>query len=247
MLKRITIALAAGLFLVILSLSIRAQKDVTVPSSTTSVSLYKRGMALYASGSYGEAAVAFKEAVRLNPDDSLSYNSLGLTYFALSQYDKAAKAFNKAIDLRRDLVGAESWYKLGVAYTKLHQNGEAIEALEQATYIIRAQGIIDKGTKRQEYKRVLAEIHNSLGVAYFNEKRYHEAVEAYQQAINLDSNLAVAHYSLGITYCALKEIGEAEKQHKILKTLDVDLAKKLANRINILRSWPTRNFSSGNP
>ena len=58
------------------------------------------------------------------------------------------------------------------------------------------------------------EVHNNLGNAYRNLRRYDESEEHYNKAITLDKNFATGIYNLGISY---KELGKFEASEKLFK------------------------------
>src|SRR5688572_5075454 len=54
-----------------------------------------------------------------------------------------------------------------------------------------------------------AQVWNHLGLAYHGLRRYPDAVQAYQQALKLDRNLASVHFNLGNLYFELNRTQEA--------------------------------------
>jgi tetratricopeptide (TPR) repeat protein len=58
-----------------------------------------------------------------------------------------------------------------------------------------------------------------------------EAIEACKQAIRINPDNAEAHFALGAAYAFLNDRVSALEQYKILKSLDLERANKLFNRI----------------
>jgi len=86
-----------------------------------------------------------------------------------------------------------------------------------------------------------AEAYKWLGISYLRlgdnqnttfPELLEKAVEAFNKALSLSSDLAETHYNLGITYVALNRIDTAEREYKILKNLDRELAESLFLKIN---------------
>jgi len=65
------------------------------------------------------------------------------------------------------------------------------------------------------------------GVIYRKYFLYKEAVLTLKKAIKIDPNYAETHYNLGLVYLDLGDINSAQKEYKVLKILDLDLAKDL--------------------
>jgi tetratricopeptide (TPR) repeat protein len=61
---------------------------------------------------------------------------------------------------------------------------------------------------------------------------YEEAIEAWKQVIRIDTDNAAAHVNLGNAYVCLNDKGSALEQHKILKSIDPELANYLFNSID---------------
>jgi tetratricopeptide (TPR) repeat protein len=183
-------------------------------------------------GRYTEAVEAYKQAIRLRPDDaSAHFNlgdyasahfNLGHAYVKLGRYDEAIEACKQAIRLKPDLVSAH--LTLGNAYDKLGRYDETIEACEQAIRL----------------KPDLAEAHYILGNTYVKLGRNAEAIEAFKQAIRLKPGLANAHYNLGNTYAKLGRNAEAIEAFKQAIRLKPDWAEAhyiLGNAYSNLGRW----------
>jgi tetratricopeptide (TPR) repeat protein len=76
----------------------------------------------------------------------------------------------------------------------------------------------------------------STGLAYYNLRRYSEAIEALKQVIALNSNLAQTHYGLALSYIAKGDRTAAEKQRRTLETLDHVYAAKIGKLLSSSRS-----------
>lgn len=78
---------------------------------------------------YGDAIVAFKEAVRLKPDFAEAWNSLGNSYVSIAFYRWAIGCYQKAIRLKPDY--AEAWWGLGGSYARSGNRSAALEAVRE--------------------------------------------------------------------------------------------------------------------
>jgi tetratricopeptide (TPR) repeat protein len=72
---------------------------------------YNLGNTYRTKGDYDRAIEAYKEAIKLDPDDAKAHHVLGVTYHIKEEnahynYDKAIEAYKEAIKLDPDYVNA---------------------------------------------------------------------------------------------------------------------------------------------
>ncbi len=105
-------------------------------------------------GMHKEAVEAYKQAIRIKPDDADAHYNLGVAYGKLVMYREGIEAYKQAIRIKPD--DADAHYNLGVTYGKSGMYREAIEAYKQAIRI------------KPDY----AEAHFALGITYDNSGMY---------------------------------------------------------------------------
>ncbi|MEM9808008.1 MAG: tetratricopeptide repeat protein, partial [Cyanobacteria bacterium P01_D01_bin.56] len=86
---------------------------------------YNLGNALSDQSRYDEAEEAYRNAIRLNPDDAIAYNNLGNALSDQSRYDEAEEAYRNAIRLNPDY--AIAYNNFGYLYQVQGRLEEAIE------------------------------------------------------------------------------------------------------------------------
>jgi tetratricopeptide (TPR) repeat protein len=118
-------------------------------------------------------------------------------------------------------ASAEVQLSLGHAYLKLQKNNEAIKAFKQSVKL----------------NPNVAEAHYGLGFVNFRLDKFRDAEYAFKKAIEVDPRLAKAHYGLALTYQELGNTNGLLAEHRILESLDKNLAKKLS------ATFPQFNFS----
>jgi TonB family protein len=188
--------------------------------------LYTQGLSFLASHRYAEAVEALKQAIQLNPNDANAYFKLGLAHSGLSQPEEAVVALNTGIRIKPELADAETYYYLGNAYTALGKHSEALESLKQAMRLMKAvKG--NSQTANVPTSPSYPALHYVTGLAYYNLRRYKNAVDELKQVIALNPKLAQAYYGLALSYIGLGDLKSAEKQRKALASLDPVLAEKL--------------------
>jgi tetratricopeptide (TPR) repeat protein len=87
------------------------------------------GSAYLMLGHYQEAIKAYRESLRLKPDDANTWQAIGTTYTSLGRYQEAFEAYSEALQLKPDAL---TWYTLGFVYAKLGHYQEAIKAYRES-------------------------------------------------------------------------------------------------------------------
>lgn len=196
------------------------------PSPTKA--LYQAGLTYMAAGAYDQAVNALNQFIRLNPNDAIAYAKLGLAYSILHKYKEAVVGLNMAIRIRPEVVDAEAYYQLGSSYFALGKRNDAVEAYKKALYATRVEAIDND----QASQRVPPwQIYYSLGLAYDNGGRYQDAIRELSEAVKLNPKLADGYFALGRAYLARGDRSSAQKQQKILNSLNTALAKKLGEEV----------------
>jgi Tfp pilus assembly protein PilF len=168
------------------------------------------GAALYARGSYDEAARTLCTASDLQPTDSTPYLLLGemqqsapaplgcaeerLARFAQQQPGNAMANYLYAVALWKSRTAATNDAHLSLAQTLLEKSVS-----------------IDPN---------LAAAHLQLGIVYSVSREEKHAIEAYKRAIAADPQLTDAHYRLAVAYQRVGENAKAEQEFRAYEQLD---------------------------
>jgi tetratricopeptide (TPR) repeat protein len=133
-------------------------------------------------GRLAEAERTYKLAIQVRPQYWAGYSWLGSFYSHQARYAEAAREFKQAIALAPD--DPHGYRTLGGVYIYLGDYEKAVDALQKANAL---------------YPTV--EAYSNLGVAYFNLRRFEEALAAYEHACTSTTkdyigcgNLARAYY-----------------------------------------------------
>ncbi|HVS87974.1 MAG TPA: tetratricopeptide repeat-containing serine protease family protein [Candidatus Acidoferrum sp.] len=177
---------------------------------------FQLGYAFEETGDHEDAVWAYKEVIRMEPDDARAWYNLGVAYGNLRRYEEEIKAYQEAIRLQPTLPDA--WNNLGIASGKLGRRDEEIKALKEAIRLKPDDAVASYnlgvaygklGRYEEEIKADQEAIHlkpdyaeawNNLGVAYGKLGRYEEEIKACQEAIRLKPDYAEAWNNLGATY-----------------------------------------------
>ncbi|HSG46050.1 MAG TPA: tetratricopeptide repeat protein [Anaerolineales bacterium] len=95
------------------------------------------GNKYFVTGSYSEAASAYKKAIDLMPDVGETYSNLALTYMQLGMYPEASENYQQSTMLLKDEFDkAISLNKLGEAYSMQEMYNEAADAYHRANELL---------------------------------------------------------------------------------------------------------------
>jgi len=119
-------------------------------------------------GNASAAEAAYRKAIALRPDYWGVYSWLGGFYYSQGRYADAAQQFQKVVALAPN--NYRGYSNLGAMYSMEGQYAESLAPLTKSIAI-----------------RPNLEAFNNLGNGYFNLRRFSEAANAFQQALNLDS------------------------------------------------------------
>ena len=127
-------------------------------------------------GTYTKAVEAFKQAIRIDPDDADAHYNLGVVYGKLGFHKDEIEAYKQAIRIDPNNAHARynSYYNLGIAYGQLGFYNDAVEAFKQAIRI-------DPDD---------AKAHYNLGVTYILIGDRNSALNEYKILKELDIDLA---------------------------------------------------------
>jgi len=127
-------------------------------------------------GTYTKAVEAFKQAIRIDPDDADAHYNLGVVYGKLGFHKDEIEAYKQAIRIDPNNAHAHynSYYNLGIAYGQLGFYNDAVEAFKQAIRI-------DPDD---------ADAHYNLGVTYILIGDRNSALNEYKILKELDIDLA---------------------------------------------------------
>ena len=155
-----------------------------------------------------------------------AHYNLGIAYLEAGQYEKAIPEFEAAIQLDADFIGAHC--ALCRAYLEQNELEKASVAVTTALKLDAAHqpALLLHGT--------ITEAYHDRGKAYLDDKRYTEAIEVFQKAINFDADLADnsqasplenthIHAHLGTAYIGMKAFQNAIEALEKAIALDPDL------------------------
>jgi tetratricopeptide (TPR) repeat protein len=168
------------------------------------------GAALYASGSYEEAARRMCEASDLKPGDFAPYLFLG-------KMQKAATALlpcseEKLARFVREQPGnALANYYYGLTLWKRDRGSDNSSGLQQAEGLLKKAVAIDPK---------FGEAHLQLGILHSGSSGSDQAIRDYKKAIEVSPQLSEPHYRLGLAYRRRGEESKAEQEFQVYEQME---------------------------
>src|SRR5882724_671058 len=133
---------------------------------------FDKGMKLYETARYDEAADAFKRSIRRDRNNAEAYYYLANSYFIMYRNSDAVKAYKQAIELKPSFFLA--YNNLGTAYHRLGDFKQALNSYEKALQI------------KPDY----AEAIFGLGVVYLELKDKDAALRQHERLAAIDTERA---------------------------------------------------------
>jgi predicted O-linked N-acetylglucosamine transferase (SPINDLY family) len=189
-------------------------RNITPKAKKATISnLLERAVQYHQAGDLRRAETLYREALKLDPQNSDALNLLGAIAIQEARYEEAVQLIQQAISLNQTRPGF--YNNLGLAYWQLGRFAEAVECHQQAL--------------RLEPNDAIA--YNNLGNALRSLHQVEEAITCYQRAVTLDANYADAYTNLGQLLEEQKQLPQAiacYQQAVMLNPEDVDAYTGLA-------------------
>lgn len=153
-------------------------------------------------GRNDEAIDAYKQAIKLAPDQIFAWNNLGNLCLKIQRNDEAMIAFQKAIE--HNAKDPISWNGLGDVYSRIDYIDDAIAAYRKSI----------------EYGPMFPHPWNGLGEMYARVGRTNEAVLAFQEAINLNQHFVSSWIGLAKLHTKQERYRDAAKAYQQALSID---------------------------
>ena len=201
-----------------------------VANSSSKASRYQEGMDSLAAGRYEQAAAAFNHVIQVDPNDADGYLKLAMSYSGMRKDKEAIAGFKMAAQIKKSVFDVRAYYLWAGSYVALDKNSEAISAFKEALKIKRAEAI-ELEPKPQSFPS-LELLHYGLGICYLNSGRFGESIKELKQVVTMNPANAQAHYAIALAHIANGDSRAAERQNRILSTLDRKLSQKIVSALN---------------
>lgn len=192
-------------------------------------------------GDFNNALNAFKDVIKVKPDDIESLLNIGIILYRNKELNEAIEYLNKVIEI--DENNADAYFYLASCYEELKNLDKAIYYLKIAVnknpnnyfwYYKLAKILYNLGNYEEsiKYFRIAIDLnpldsytHNNLGVALLDAGNINEAIKHFLRAVYLDPNDSYSYYNLARCYLKVGQLQRALKN--ILKAINLESNKAI--------------------
>lgn len=129
----------------------------------------------------------FRAAIAMDTTNALYYAQLAYTYFSEESYDSSAIYYNRAIAF--DDENPQYYRNLALVHQRRNDTLQTIAAYRNAVRVL--------------HPEVTAYMYYDLATYCMNQKRWAEAIDAFQGAVGMKPDLADAYYFIGSCHMQL--------------------------------------------
>ena len=153
---------------------------------------------------YADAIQAFQEVTKLRPDYADGFINVGLTYIEWEKYSEARASLEKALALSAN--NARALYYLAIVERRSANPDAEIADL---------QLVVEQYPQSRDARR-------ELGISYYQQHQYEEAIQQFQALQAIDPDDVAAHYNLAILYRRVGQKEKAAEQAALFATKQID-------------------------
>ncbi|MBN1827499.1 MAG: tetratricopeptide repeat protein [Candidatus Eisenbacteria bacterium] len=187
------------------------EKDGTVDEDTRVTRLMNSGKHYLDSELYSQAEEAYREVVRIQPDNKVAYTNLAFAVRAQERYDEAFELYQRYTAKFPD--DADGFARLAAAYADREDYANA------AVQIQRAIQVDPEDTRLQ----------TDLAFYYEKEERWEEAQVAYEKALEAEPDNEDIQQKLSAIYNKLGKTDELLASQETLLAKDPENARLMKN------------------
>jgi tetratricopeptide (TPR) repeat protein len=161
-----------------------------------------RGYVYASQGDWAQAINNYTQAIALDPSYATAYNNRAIAYVQIGQLEKAQADYEMALELDPNYQDAS--YNYGILMYKLGDYQSAMNAFH---------AVVKSNVEKTP------QIWNNHGSALHRLGQYHNAIQSYTRALNLDYNYELARLNRAIAY---RDLGDYEASVADYDTLLTD-------------------------
>lgn len=171
------------------------------------------GDACVDTGRIPEAVDSYERALALDSACFEAHLGMGKAQCELGHYPEAIASYERALGLKPD--SADAHLALGLALSSAGQCDRAMQSFQRA----------------KQLDPQIAGTQVTTGKTFMQAGMYAQAIECFQDAVQADHAHAQAYFNLGKAYARVGDTALAMEQHRVLQSLDPQLADQLLHFI----------------
>lgn len=187
------------------------------------VSLFNLGQYYSRKKEYEKSIEYFKRAIASNVDAKHMYANIAANYECLGETEEALENWKKAVEYNPDNLGA-----------KLNLANAYFRAGDIKTALRKIRGMYKENKKNPKVLLL-------YGVMLIEEKEYYEAIDKFDEILEIDKNHFFANYSKAECYFALNKVENADEILKELEKNNSDKSEILYLRVLINKNYIENN------
>lgn len=193
----------------------------------------------------------YKKASKFNISDPKIFHNYASFLAKNGDEKKSLQYLNKALDLSP--FDAQILYDIGVIYSNINKNQEAIEYFHLATkadlefssaynnlcYCLALDGHFEKALPHCQKALSLDEnsfpTYDSIGYVYWGLKEFDKAIDFFNRALSINNTIGEIYFHLAQAYQAKGEYNLAITNYQLAMKLDKKFKKQSKNNIKICK------------
>ncbi len=204
---------------------------------------YQKGVLLLKKKEFSMAVNFLQSAIQKEPKNAQYWNALGIALSAMGEYEDAIDALHRALELNPELTDIHN--TLGAIYTEMGKYDLALKEYREV--------LNDKTYPTPHF------VYFNIGLLKEKQKKYDEAIAAFEQAVSLKEDfyrvyipLSQLYYKKGRYADCLNAVKKAQKQFPNSEALllleaksnymlnNIDEAKRILAKLSLL--YPSENI-----
>jgi tetratricopeptide (TPR) repeat protein len=161
-----------------------------------------KGNALGLLGRYKEAIDNYERALDLFEDYPAAYTNKGNAFYGLQRYNEALKCYTKALDKLQSGSYKEIYNQDKLILISYLNRGQCNYNLWQVAQAFKDFDKIDDGKITDRFKAIK---YNNIGLCYYIQDLYKEALDNFKKAIKFDDRFTYSYYNIAIVYNTLNK------------------------------------------
>jgi type IV pilus assembly protein PilF len=167
---------------------------------------YYLGVSYHGKGMKDNAMEEFQKAISLDENYSEAHNYLGTLYSDSEKWDEAIEQFQKALNNHLYDTPSLALYNMAWAYYSKKDYKTALAKYQESVR-----------TDPRTY--LLPQIEKNVGLIYYDQGDFTEAIRHFKKAVELNSSLYDAYFLLGESYLKIKDTKNARRAFQAVMEL----------------------------